>query len=324
MKPSRLTPLVLLTLTGCASCQPEIDLTSNDEIHLTSVAGSDSATLVLKGRRAGCFKDEMAQGWPKVLVRNLLSTGRCRSEVCAFAKNNAMTLKTVSEWSDAPGDVVPVAMQARYVVPLNIFIMSGDVVSHSPVVRQNEARMNVLRASQFYDDNQCGIEFSIGVLKDATSGNFDWELLREGCTENVEKFKAVDEQTASKGVNVFYTDGSSDTLGEMCRDGTSAVIVISKYSDNEVLAHELGHALSLEHTNSVPGMPLADLMRISPSSPDTLTIGQCYRMNVDSMSVLNTLVRTDQTRFSESSTPDWEPRSCARPTNNCLPLTLQK
>jgi hypothetical protein len=304
---ARLAPLVLLTLTGCA--------TGKDEVHLNSVAGSDSPTIVLSGRRTqGCVKEDVAHGSPNVAIENLLSSRNCPSEVAAFAKSNAMSLKnTVGKWSDASGDVVDITMRAPYVVPLNIFIMSGGGVSHSLTARQNEATMDVRRASQLYDDAQCGIVFSTGVPMDERRGNFLPDLLNAECRGNVEKFKAVDAQrTALKGINVFYTDGPSGLQGQMCRDAASAVIVITQSSGNETLAHELGHALTLEHTNTAPGMPLADLMMSPSSYPGSLTIGQCFRTNVEPTSVLNSsMFRTEPTR------------SCANAAD-CLSLTLQR
>ena len=167
--------------------------------------------------------------------------------------------------------------------------MSGDFVSNSVVVRQSEAESDVWRAAQLYDDDQCGMTFSINVNEDARRGNFTPDLLTADCVPNVSRFKAVAANTALVGITVFYFDGQVGDEGETCKDGNSAVIVISQWSTNETLAHELGHALSLEHPNSIDGMPPNDMMMSPASYPGRLTTGQCFRMNVNATSVLNTL-----------------------------------
>jgi hypothetical protein len=282
------------------------------------MTGSDTATVVFNGRRADCIPYEVAYASPTAHVDNLRTADTCPSEIAAFAKSNAMSLQnTVEKWTDQTGDAVDVPMRAPYVVPLNIFIMSGDLVSRNAAVRQNEATADVSRTSELYDNGQCGIAFSIGVIEDATRGNFTFDLLTADCTDNdVGRFKAVDAaKTALKGVNVFYFDGEFGVQGRTCRDGNSAVILISKWSGNETLAHELGHALSLDHTNWVPGMPLDDLMMSPASFPATLTTGQCFRTNVNTNSVLNSLpIRTEPTR--------WCPDSWSGP--DCPSLTVHK
>ena len=304
MRLAGIASLVLLTLTASSG---------KDVVDLTAMQGTDSATLVLNGRRTECMPYEVVHGSPTALVDNFLEARGCASEVAVFSKTNAMGLvDTVDKWSDEPGDVVSVPMRNPYAVSLNILIMSGDVMSESAAVRQSEAIADVTTASQLFNDNLCGITFSVQVIQDERRGDFTPDLLTAGCNGNVERFRAVDpERTGQRGLNVFYYDGVYGTQGQACSDGTSAVILISKWSGGETLAHELGHALALGHTNEIPDMPLDDLMMSPSSFPATLTVGQCFRTNVDTDSVLNTLpVRTEPSRLCTDS--------------NCPPLSIQK
>jgi hypothetical protein len=311
VKVTLLAAFALVTFTACAG---------KDEVMLSSLTGSDPPTLVLNGRRSGCIPYEVAHGAP-VFVDNLLSAGSCVSEIAVFARSNAMSLvNTVGKWTDLAGDVVAVSMRAPYVVPINIFVMSGDLLQHSVPVRQAEAVGDVSRATQLYDDDQCGITFSITVNEDVSRyRTFGAGQLTADCTGNVASFKAIDpDRTAVSGVNVFYQEGFYGNLGHTCSDGNSALIVISKWSGNEVLAHELGHALSLVHPNDppgIPGMPPTDLMMSPASAPGRLTAGQCFRANGNASSVLNSLpIRSGPTR----SCPD----SWTGP--DCPPLTTHR
>jgi hypothetical protein len=284
---------------------------------LSSKSGADIATMVLNGRRADCVPYEVAHGASDAWIANLLSAGDCQSEVAVFAQSNAMSLvNTVGKWTDKQGDSLNVLMRSPYVVPVNIFVMSGDMDTHNVIVRQNEATADVSRSSTMYDNEQCGIQFSTGVIEDATRMFNDPNLLTAQCDGNVDKFRAIEgDKAAPRGVNVFYFIGQHDLLGQTCSDGTSAVILISQWSGSETLAHELGHALSLLHTNHVTGMPEDNLMMSPTSYPATLTTGQCFRANVNQISVLNSLsIRTEPTR----SCPDLSTNS------QCPSLTIHK
>ncbi len=281
-----------------------------DLISLSAMRGSDVATTVSTGRRGGCDPYAVSLGSPMVFVTNYEAAGGCPSELAVFAKANAMRLQdTTAVWTNSYFDIASVAMQDPYAVPLNVFVMSGDALNHDVAVRMARAKDDLAAASQLWDGNQCGVTYTTTYLGDATRGKFTPDLLMASCTENVARFKAVDDQTAVKGINVFYVDGPSDVQGQTCLDGSSAVILITLWSGNETLAHELGHALSLQHTNwtsSQPwlnGMPQDDLMNSPSTYPAELTIGQCFRANVNDVSRLNTLpVRTEATRSCPDST----------------------
>jgi hypothetical protein len=291
-----------------SGCSP-----STDTVDMSTMQGNDSATVVLNGRRADCTPYEVTHGSPQAQVDNFLASRSCPSEVAVFAKGNAMGLRdTADTWTDNAGDVASVPMRGVHVLPLNILILSGDLANRSPAGRATEAQGNVTSATQLWDDNQCGISFSANY-KDETQTRYDPRLLETtDCARDAAALKAIDPAfTASSGVNVFYYEGVVGTQGLTCADGNSAIILVSKWSGDSTLAHELGHALTLQHTNGMTDMPADDLMMSPTSYPASLTAGQCFRSNVETQSTLNTLgIRTDPTR------------ACA--TANCPPLSIHK
>jgi len=272
---------VVLWLPACSPPQ--------DRIQLNGVAGSMPATVVLDGRRGGCFEDEKANG-PTALFGNVLSRQTCHSEIIAFAEGTAMNIQTdVNAWTDSSGDLLPITMAPELVVPINLFIMSGDFDTHDEAKREAQARLDVARATQIYSSGECGMNFSVNLAKDETSGAFRADLLTAECTGNVGRFNAIDPLLTSKpGIKVFYVDGPSGLEGQTCPDGQTAVIIITVSSSNETLAHELGHAFSLGHANEPKLEMTPDNLMMSPaSSPAALTLGQCYRTNVNQESVVN-------------------------------------
>jgi len=287
-----------------------------DRVKLSGVVGSMPATVVVDGRRSGCFEDEKANG-PTASFWNVLSRQTCHSEIIAFAEGNAMNVQTnVGAWTDSSGDVLPMTMTPELAVPLNLFIMSGDFDTHDEATREARAKNDVARATQIFSGAECGMGFSVGLTKDERSANFSADLLTAECTGNVARFNAIDPALTSKpGVKVFYVDGPSGLQGQMCVDGQTAVIIITVSSTNETLAHELGHAFWLGHANGSPGM-LADNLMMSPASnPGALTLGQCYRANINQESVVN------KSGFRSGLT-----RSCpdAAGGSECLTLSFSK
>ncbi len=268
--------------------------------------GSDVATTVSTGRRGGCEPYAVYAGSPTLWVNNYQAANGCPSEFAVFAKANAMRLQdTTAVWTDGWFDSAPVTMQDPYSVPLNIFVMSGDA-NYNVANRIARAKDDVAAAVQLWDDNQCGVTYNTTYLGDATRSRFTADLLTATCDDNdatVAAFKAIDPaHTAVKGVNVFYIEGQSGLEGKTCMDGTSAIILITLWSGNETLAHELGHALSLQHANGVTNMPADDLMNSPSPYPAEMTVGQCFRANVNDVSRLNTMtIRTEPTRSCPDS-----------------------
>ena len=80
-------------------------------------------------------------------------------------------------------------------------------------------------------------------------------------------------------------------------DDRNTILVSTLYKDAETLAHEVGHAFSLGHSNLVPGLPATNLMHGAGVARNSLTESQCFRVNVNPGSALNVNgVRTGPTR----------------------------
>lgn len=290
---TRLPALTLaLSLLVACSGQPRAGATPAREADdVVSMASTRPVTVLLDGRRAACANDERVSGTGSIPVGNILTPGSCPSELAAFAESHAMhLLAPLAAWTDAGGDVVSISMTSLLDVPLAVWIMHQNRSN----TRAAEVEVEVNRAAQLYDTGQCGVEFTAAV-SDVSRRSFPSDLLGAGC-DRLADFKAVGFQAGR--VNVYYTRTANGFQGLQCPDGNSDILLIgATINDSETLAHELGHALSWGHWNTTQGNGGDNLMLSPGSFRNSLSLGQCFRANANSGSVLNRLsVRTGPTR----------------------------
>jgi hypothetical protein len=318
-------PLLFLTTLACKKDSVEPVSTSgsgqvNDSVELVSQSGSGQATVLLDGRRDDCVIDELVRGSGQIPVTNLQRPEGCHSEVAVFANDNESKLLGPS-WTDG-SDTVQVNMARPLSIPLAIWVMYPPQPSFSTL--RNAVILDVDRATQLYDDEQCGVVFTADPttdIHDVRHGIFSADLVEEDCTNpsSIAAFKNVGH--ANGKVNVYYINRANGKVGSACADGTSDVILIADLRSNEILAHELGHALSLGHPDELgnyQGVPAENAMMGTPSTPGSLTLGQCFRANFHTGSLL---VRSG---FRQSNRDCPHPTtSASTKTNDCPALNLE-
>ena len=273
---------------------------TEDQIKLAKT-GSDSATILVDGNRSACVNDEIQRG-DIVKVGNLLPAGICNSETVVFAQENAMRLVSPdATWTQASGDVETINLSPLLTVPLTVWLLTG--IPNDPVV-------NASRASQIYNQMQVGLQFSVAPtdLHDVRPST----LNEAGC-ENLGPLEGAYPPLAQQ-LNVYYVQKvtKTDTVsgvpftyevnGRWCENDPN-IVLIGSFAE-ETLAHELGHALTLAHSDSA--LQLTTNLMFSQSNPrDSLTIGQAFRVNVNDRSAINVNhLRTGPTRSCPDSTAD--------------------
>jgi len=264
-------------------------LPPQDQITLVSQTGSDSATVLLDGWRTACdVDDEVHRGSGR--VGNMQPGTSCTSEVAVFAIDNAMQLVTpVTVWTNASTDVVTVPMTTPLNVPLTAWVLTG--IAADPVV-------NASRADAVYNSMQAGISFHNVDVRDYHTQT----AITVAACERLETLKTAYPPVASR-VNAYYvqtvttdiTAANGATVptsvpGKWC-EGTNPAIILMGAWYTETLAHELGHAFSLQHSDSWAASSSSsatndNLMLSSSISRSKLTIGQAFRVNVHNTSWL--------------------------------------
>lgn len=274
-----------------------------DYITLTGNAGSDAAVVLVDGRRSGCVDDEQRRGADHIALGNLLSRGSCASEVAVFSDGNAMALvEQVGVWTNNPVDRLTVDLAPMVVVPIDAWILHGSFG-----VTRDRFETDFARAVQLFDQMNCGITFEIGTINDATGDPQRNDYLDRNCSGSG-SIKTDIGFTAGR-INVYYVR-DPDARGWWC--GSSDVILVASHADNESLAHEFGHGLSLGHANDV-SLPGTNIMFSGGTGRTTFTEGQCFRCNVNPRSRANTVGGRSGPTRSCSDSDD---------SDTCPPITL--
>lgn len=242
-----------------------------------------------------------------VEVGNMLNGEGCPSEVATFSQDYRVEVVRPSSWTNLPGDIVPVNLNGLLPIPIAAWVL------YDPFGKADgEIKNGIERANKLYSNAMCGVRFADPNIKhDHRSSDFatashavntakGWGLY-DGTMVNLYIVERVGDDKAQT------TGASNGVLND--RSGNEIVVDLDLIQPN-VISHELGHVLALEHTPTA--FPSDNLME-NREHGDGLTKGQCYRTNVDAGSYVN----TDNVRTNGAAAAPVKLYSC--PWNNAEP-----
>lgn len=255
---------------------------TSDFIDIANNFNDDQAVVLLDARDGSgrCVNDEVFRGNGKIFLGNVPGSGDCNSEAVVFSNNNAMLFVTpVDSWTDSVPDRLNAMLFRLNEARVTVWIATDESGT------QERAEWEMRVADLHYDDNNAGIEFNPD-FRELFNNQEAVEILGRHCA-NVSRIKASSFYKAGR-LNVYYVDNgvSASWRGLMCNDEPN-IIFIDRSSDSESLAHEFGHAFSLNDSNGVSGLDTFNIMWSGGTSRSYFTEGQSFRMNVNSTSKLN-------------------------------------
>ena len=294
-----------------------------DQITLQNHPGTPNPTVLLNGRRSinGCIDStrlaavETHTGNSSIFLENMLPNDTCYSEASIFLKDRAMRLKVIDStaptWTGAPTDIVPVDMQQPPIqVPVHLWVLWPD--DTAPTAQQGTedtvaaARTDLEEANTLYGNTQSGIQFF--MPSGSPQVRIDSRFWRATC-DHVAGLALVG--YATDQLNVYYVGYPPSTELEQAHgwhcvtDNANVIIIRAAVKMRATLAHELGHALSLQwHADTLTGLkdenslPVFDPYNIMWGTfanccvdPRTkLTKGQSFRTNVSEGSALYRMI----------------------------------
>jgi hypothetical protein len=260
-----------------------ISLGIPDWIALANNASHDNAYVLLDSRRdSGCSQYEVFRGTSIVNVGSVLAPSGCTSEVVVFSQGQAMILDSPQNtWTNNLRDLVTEDLShPSWQVPVNTWLLNNS----QPDV------LDISSANSIYDSSRAGISFT--EIPHNVAGNTSLITmlgdLSHFCDNSPLMALESSQFFVAGQINVYYVTFSPSTFdGLTCAQTPRNVIAIGTNEVSTTLAHELGHSLSLSHTNGVQGFTTSNLMWGGGMQDGGLTGGQGFRANVNKTSSIN-------------------------------------
>jgi hypothetical protein len=219
-------------------------------------------------------------------------------EVIAYTVGHAPTLNTPVAWT--PGDdAVDFSFDPKFRVKFRIWVVRGPFVDG-----RTKAINACIRTSQIWRDERQGTSFSAFEVTDATGNSKAGSYTAYDCSKAPGIKTDIGFDTGA--VNVYWVDtvdfgsGAATSNGIWC----GGVAAMGWNTLDHLFSHEIGHAFSLEHVNTLTSFfDTTNVMHNASSFRAFLTEGQTFRAVVNSGSVVNSLGgRTGITRNCTNST----------------------
>ncbi len=306
------------TLTGTASLQVIRDSAAlvEDRIAAEHLEGTRPAFAFVDGATGGCAVGarELRVAFVELGLADSLTTGCPESRVIAFVAGRRAGVQ-MPDWTDKPdllelgndGPKLPDPVEIR----LALWLALNDTVQASTYALV-EARL----AATLYSLNTAGVQVTVvgdsaGLLQ-PTGTVVDLDACDPALTATLfpgVSGKSVPDFDDSSLIHVIYVDDLYGTaMARACPpqwrvtpagDPVSGLILVSSEGVSlvDILAHELGHVLTLSHIEDVDGFSSTNIMKgfVGMKSPPRthLTMGQLFRALLEDDSWINHAGLTD-------------------------------
>lgn len=281
---------------------------TGDRIVLNNNALNDNAIAIIDARTGNgtCLDDEDFRGVGVVNVGDLQPFDICTSDTSIFSDDNGMYFLSPTIWTDSPTDERIADLPQMFRAPVAVWIAIDESGA------QERAEWDMANANFLYNRNNVGIAFDATF----TSALQLAEIARPACAA-VDRIKASNFYKPDR-LNVYYIDNwTTIRFGKTCwndadnKPVSPGMIFINRWAPTESLAHEFGHAFSLDDLNllnssTTQGIAGNNIMWQGNPMRTDFTIGQAFRMNVNVKSMINV----------NSVRVGWATRDCHDETTN--------
>jgi hypothetical protein len=238
-----------------------------------NLAGDQVALVLRRNGDPACNDDRLFIGIQSFAVG---ASFACASEMYAFAEDHRIQIESMRKSTTPAIDIVAVPHPLPVVLWLDPAFKSEEVA----------LRKELERADQLFNSMSCGVRVVPEVRRFTSSGG-PFPPIK--CSTDFRGLTAVGLFDESR-LNI-YVVSDSDRHGQFCGvDGSSSLakqaILIGPLRYPETIAHEIGHALSLQDGEVINARH--NLMHQDSPERRAVTLGQCFAANVDKGSALTT------------------------------------
>lgn len=272
-----------------------------DVVRLENAPAGERGFL-LDGFGSGRFlNDEAVRGSGETVPVGIFrSMPGGNDEILVFGPARRPAMLRPAPWT-AGIDTLSVALEAPIALDVTLWIVKGPFDAQAARAR---AAMDTTAA--IWTDQNAGLVFDSVEYVDATN---DPDAARYFDLTLCNSQSGLESQIGKRAgrINVYYVgtvDGGS-ARGRACPIGGDHAIMAAS-SGHELLSHEIGHLLSLTHTDGIAAFDQTNVMHSASDVRRYLTEGQSFRQQFDTNSVLNRLfgLRTGQARACPLATTD--------------------
>ena len=207
-------------------------------------------------------------------------------EVIAFGADRPVAVQAASFSTALADQTVPVPFAPPIDVPITIWVLAAPYATH-----QNTALILWQTAHALFANERVGIRMDAVEIVDATQNPNAAAWSAFACGANFANVAAMQAAIGARPdrINVYLVnlvDGST-ARGNACIVG-GGFVAIAAGAGSELLAHELGHDLALEHIDDrVADFDPTNIMHSASNTREYLTEGQLFRAHLRQNSALN-------------------------------------
>lgn len=285
--------------------QPPVIIPMDDKLVLNNNTSGDSAIVMMDYRTTGCNHDRIRRTTNTTNFTNILSNGTCNSNVSVFSDDNAMSYEPdVTTWTNSTGNTHTVNLQPIITVPVSVWATTNAQLT--------AAQNDFANANLLYNQNNVGIQFN-PTYTNVTGNAGAINTIGTNCptAATVGNLQGSAWYTANR-LNMYYVN--SAFTGVNCGQDRN-INFLGTTANLGSLPHEIGHAYGLRpsgswgHTNGIAGFGNNNIMwGGGPGTRSNFTVGQSFRLNTDSTSMLN--ANGDRAGSTETCLPNVSSTTC--------------
>jgi hypothetical protein len=257
---------------------------SQDEIRVGNVEVGEEWGVLIDGADAtGAVDDRVAiSSTDRIVLENLHSSTEARAEVVGFTRGRPMKLLEAAAWTPEETDSVQLDFSPEITLPVTVWVVATPFEELAQTVADSVATTLAV-----WRDERIGLRLEVEIV-DVTGGFVAVTFSDFDCSKRMTIANSLGSRAGRFNVYWVETVNGSTYAGDSCVIGGGFVAMGRDVSD-ELLVHELGHGLGLEHVDGQDGFDARNVMCSASSMRAFLTEGQSFRAHADGISALNHL-----------------------------------